>query len=547
MTLQSQPADMVAVAPLVGNSNTEEAIWLGALLSRLLAAHLSGANLPVVPYDTLAEQLATASLPLPLDQAGIERLQRELELQTLIHGHYTLDTEGKMLGLKLAVAGPGGAATPLEASAPLAGFGRFIERVSLALIARLGTPIDDALRKRVRDVPRPAGFDALRQLAQAYMAWAKGENDLALAAVNSALVIDGDLEEAAEIEVAIARMAGDSQTVREAFRRWSQIAQKRKQPLAAAERLMLLGHWLVERGEWAAARSAYEDARGIFQREDDEYGQAQALNNLAHLDLLHGRTQAAIKTYRRTLRTFEQSPDGQVDVAFTFYNLALAHKNLGQRNEAQQAIERALALARRTKDPHLEARCLAQRGAIRDDLGQWTQASADYSQAIRLFDLVGDEKHLAIVKGHQAILFKQQGSYDRAEALLLEALATLEQEGDPHEQAVVWFNLADLYFSMGLYEQAWTYVEQAVDTFEELKSGLLPRAKALRARLEKIPAPTPPDTGSGYAPSPPGVEETGQPDFMRGIPSYSPPESTAPDDAESGSADTSSGFDTDRD
>ena len=41
MTLQSQPADTVAVAPLVGNSDTEEIIWLGALLSRLLAAHLS--------------------------------------------------------------------------------------------------------------------------------------------------------------------------------------------------------------------------------------------------------------------------------------------------------------------------------------------------------------------------------------------------------------------------------------------------------------------------------------------------------------------------
>jgi tetratricopeptide (TPR) repeat protein len=354
-------------------------------------------------------------------------------------------------------------------------------------------------------------------------------------------VIDGDLEEAAEIEVAIARMAGDSQTTREAFRRWSQIAQKRKQPLAAAERLMLLGHWLAERGEWAAARSAYEDARGIFQGEGDEYGQAQALNNVAHLDLLHGRTQSAIKTYRRTLRTFEQSPDGQVDVAFTFYNLALAHKNLGQRDEAQQAIERALALARRTKDPHLEARCLAQRGTIRDDLGQWAQASADYGQAIRLFDLVGDEKHLAIVKGHQAILLKQQGNHDRAEALLLEALATLEQEGDPHEQAIVWFNLADLYFSMGLYDQAWTYAEQAHDTFEELKSGLLPRAKALRARLEKIPTP---DSDSGYAPSPPEGDEAGQTGYMRSISSYPPPGSTrASDDAASGPADTSPGFD----
>ncbi|MEJ2148135.1 MAG: hypothetical protein P8Z40_01505, partial [Chloroflexota bacterium] len=77
---------------------------------------------------------------------------------------------------------------------------------------------------------------------------------------------------------------------------------------------------------------------------------------------------------------------------------------------------------------------------------------------------------------------------------------------------------------------------------EEMKSGLLPRVKELRARLEKLPAPAP-ERGSGYTPSPPEGEETGPPSFTR----YPPPgPRRAPDDVEDGPADTSSGFNPDQ-
>ncbi len=115
-------------------------------------------------------------------------------------------------------------------------------------------------------------------------------------------------------------------------------------------------------------------------------------NNLANLDVFAGKTQGAIQTYRHSLRIFETAPNGQADTIITYFNLALAHKSLGQQEEAERAIEEALLFARRLKDTRLEALCLAQRGAIRDDMGQWGQANADYTQASRLLDVVGDER-----------------------------------------------------------------------------------------------------------------------------------------------------------
>ena len=328
-------------------------------------------------------------------------------------------------------------------------------------------------------------------MSQATLAWAKGQNQLALAAISSALALDPDLDEAAAIEVAVARSAGDTATARNAFRRWAAIATKRQRPLLAAERLVALGHWLADRGEWAEARRAYEDARNLFQAGGNEYGQAQVIDNLASLDILEGKTQTAIQSYRRSLRVFETASDGQSDTIITYFNLALAHKGLGQTEEAERAIEEAILLARRLKETRLEALCLAQRGTIRDDMGQWGQANADYAQAIRLLDVVGDERAIAIVKSHQGLLKRQQGVYNQAETLMLEAVETLERIDDVHEQAVVWFNLADLYIAMGLYDQAWDYAERAHEVFSKMKSGWADRAKSLLSTLERIPKDMP--------------------------------------------------------
>jgi tetratricopeptide (TPR) repeat protein len=402
-----------------------------------------------------------------------------------------LDEESKMLGLNLRVEAKDIPPAPLEMATPLASFSRFIERASLALIEQLGEAIDESLRLRVSAVQRPTNFEAFRQLVQARLAWAKGQHELALAATTSALALDPDLEEAASIEVAVACTVDDAKTARDAFRRWANLALKHQRPLTAAERLQMLGHWLVTRGEWTEARRVYDDACNLYERAHNERGKAQALNNIASLDVMLGKTQTAIQTYRRNLRVFESDPQSQQDTAITLFDLALAHKNLGQHDEALRAIEQALSLARRLKDTHLEAHCLTQRGAIRDDMGQWTQAEADYTQAGRLFDIMGDETGLAIVKSHRALLHRQQGAYAQAESLMLEALSILERQGDQHEKAVLWLNLADLYFAMGMYEQAWEYAERAQEIFKNLKSSWSERGRILLDMLERVPRQAP--------------------------------------------------------
>lgn len=488
MLLPQTDSRSIALIPLVGNQQTEEALWLGAMFSKLLAEHLAAAGLPVHAYNTVARQLSESKIQLPLNESSVQTVRNSLKVSALITGRYVLDDESKMLAFRITVGAPDIPSVPMEVSTPLAGFSSFVERVALALVEQLGVVIDEGVRQKIKECPRPTNFEAFRQFSQAVMNWSKGQNQLALTSVASALTLDPDLEDAAAIEVAVARAAGDVTTTKEAFRRWTAIATKRRKPRLAAERLMMLGHWLLDRGDWGEARRAYEDARNIYQTENDEVGKAQVSNNLANLEMLAGRLQNAIQSYRRSIRTFETEPEARDDLALTYYNLAVAHKNLGQPSEAETAIEQAILISRDLKDTALEAASLAQRGAIRDDTGEWGLAAADYQQARQLSTLLEDQQSLAIIKTHEAILKKQQGAYEQAESLLLSALEVIEKGDDPHQLAVTWLDTADLYFSMGVFDVALDYAQKAQATFEKLKSGWGSRARQLVQTIQSIPA-----------------------------------------------------------
>ena len=476
-----------AVLPLVSPDRSDDLLWLGALLARLLIRHLQAVGWPVMEYNDVVRALRETQASNPPDRAALEAVKKKTGVDSILYGRYVLDGEAKMLGLTLYLETEDVRGLPMEMSTPIGAFSRFFDRVVLAVLEQLGAVIDDDLRKRIIDAPRPGSLEALRQLARAYAGWSRGQNELALAAVDSALTLDSTLEEAAALQVSIAQGADDTATTKTAFQRWSDLANKRKEPEIAAERLELMGHWMLKRGEWDEARRAYEQARSIFQRVKDEHGQAQTLNNLANLEILKGKYQNGIQAYRRNLRNFEEDEEAQSEHIATLINLSIAHKNLGQQEEALKAVDAALVGARRTKDLHAEGRALAQRGAVHDDAGRWSQAHADYSQAAQLMQSLGREEDVAMIKTNQGILAKQQGNYDQAEKLLLAGDSALLNSHFPHERAVIWVNLADLYLSMGAYDQAWEFAQRADEVLSRLDSGWLDRVQEIMEILESVP------------------------------------------------------------
>nr|MBN1229426.1 tetratricopeptide repeat protein [Anaerolineae bacterium] len=486
MVLQHTLTDRLAVVPFLGFGQAEEEGWMGLLLSRLLSDHLQNAGFDVVAYTDLVDHLSSANYALPLRPEHADALRAHFKLRALIHGRFILDTGAGMFGFNLSVVAPDLPPVPLEATTPVAGFSRFMEQMALAVIERLGLPIDDQIRKDLRRTARPGQLEALWQLAKAHSAWQSGQNELAMASVISALAVDPGYEEAAELEVAVARNSGDSATARDAFNRWADIAEKAGRPLEQARRLIMMGNWLAGKGEWDNARQVFENARDLYQRASFEVGTARAENNIANLDMQTGNPQEAIRIYRRSLRIFESDPSTQMDAALTLLNLSQAHRMLGQGNETLRAVERATALARQLKDNLLQAHCLARIAGVYTDRGEWGSAEQGFAQAASLFDVLGDDQNLAVIHIQQGVLKRRQGKYHEAENLFLDALNMLKDSAAPHDLAILWLNLADLYLAMDIYDQALNYARQASKAFSHLKSGLLPRSAELLDIVEQL-------------------------------------------------------------
>lgn len=464
-------AKTVAVAPLVSDTADPEHSWLGASLGKLLSEHLSGAGLPTLHYNAVAEATLKLDRSLPLEKRDVEAITKHLKLSALVDGGFRL--EGGQLHLSLAVHADDAdtTPTPLTDSSPTTAFAQQIERVAVELVRRLGSPLNEAQRESLKAVPRPRSFSAFRQLARARAAWTEEDFPLALSFVSSALQLEPTLEEAGEIKIGVGRAAGRANVVREGFEQWADLAGRNDRPLARAERLLLYGHWLVSQAEWDDAEDAYREALSVYESEGVRLGEAQALDNLAGLAMRRGRPDEAVKSYQKSMAVYEML-DAQEDVATATFNLALGYKVQGDNQSALDALERALKMARERDDGGLEAAALDQRGTLHAADGDTDSAQEDYERAVTLYEKVEDPAGLATVKDHLAALHAQSGDYAAAEALRLEAVAIFESLGDTHELAVAWTNLAALYVEMGSYEQAWDYASRAHEVFTRLGSAI---------------------------------------------------------------------------
>jgi tetratricopeptide (TPR) repeat protein len=459
----------VAVAPLVSDAGTVEHSWLGASLGKLLSEHLSGAGLPVMHYNAVGEATLKLDKALPLDKDGIEAVMKHLKLSSLVAGGFRL--EKGQLHLSISVTSADATPAPLTDSAPTTSFAPQVERVTMALVERLGFPLDEKARRRMGQVPRPRSFAAFQQMARARAAWAEEDFPLALSLLESALQLEPTLEEAGEIKIGIGRAAGRPQVVREGFELWAKLAGRNGHPLVRAERLLLYGHWEVGQGDWDRAESAYRTALKAYQERNQPLGEAQALDNIAGLSLRRGNPDEAVAAYRKSIAVYEKLGAKQ-ETATATYNLALGHKAQGDGQAALRALDRTLKMAGELKEQSLEAAALDQRGVLRADEGNSAGAQADYERAVKLYEQSGDLAGLATVKDHLATLLAQDGDHAAAEALRLEAVALFEGLGDEHELAVAWANLAALYVEMGAFNQAWDYAERAHAVFTRLGSGM---------------------------------------------------------------------------
>jgi CHAT domain-containing protein len=255
-------------------------------------------------------------------------------------------------------------------------------------------------------------------------------------------------------------------------------------------------------GRQEALRKLEEAAR-LFLDAGEKEEAARALNRAGRLHLLLSAPNDALNSHRQALSllTPAATPDIEVD---SLNGMGVAYLRLQNREQAQEALRRALALSEQSAytagraqalvrlsecqsyDNHVQALQTAQAAlALWQEVGDksgiaracariarcymaqnlLTDASQYYETALQLWRELNDPPDQAEALMTLAFIEQRKGEWGRSLSLLTEAQALLDEEAEPDQMGGIAIGLAWAFHENGLPEAGLVHYQQALDYF----------------------------------------------------------------------------------
>jgi tetratricopeptide (TPR) repeat protein/transcriptional regulator with XRE-family HTH domain len=182
-------------------------------------------------------------------------------------------------------------------------------------------------------------------------------------------------------------------------------------------------------------------ARRAAQRAGDRDAEAEALLNVAVVDLRQGRYAAAAADLEQALALF-RATGNQTGQARSLGNLGIATFKQGRYDQAAACHRQALAWYQESGDRVGEPRALNNLALIDLHQGRYQQAADRLSEALAVYQQAGDTTGETRSRASLGIAWLHQGRLEQAEAQLRLALDRCAQVGDPVGQVYALTNLA---------------------------------------------------------------------------------------------------------
>lgn len=241
-----------------------------------------------------------------------------------------------------------------------------------------------------------------------------------------------------------------------------------KHPALAFERLGDLERRLGHPDE---ARTLYDRALVLFEREQSGLGQANTLKSLGDLESRLGHPDEARALYDRALVLFEGERDG-LGQANTLQSLGDLERRLGHLDEARGLYDRALVLYEREQSGLGQANTLQSLGDLERRLGHLDEARGLYDRGLMLFEREQDGLGQANTLQALGDLERRLGHPDEARALYDRALVLFEHEQDGLGQGNTLKSLGDLESRLNHPDAARALFDRALVLFEREQDGL---------------------------------------------------------------------------
>jgi predicted ATPase/DNA-binding CsgD family transcriptional regulator len=190
-----------------------------------------------------------------------------------------------------------------------------------------------------------------------------------------------------------------------------------------------LGNILLDMGDYAGARAAYEDSLELSRATDDLAGVARALNGLGLVAGYTGDYDAASAWHEEALALRRQLGDA-LGLGNSLTNLGNVAAARGDVDRARSLLEEALAVRRAVADPGAVAYSLLNLGDLARLAGDLATARSSLEQSLALFTDVGDKLGVAYARYCLGRAAAADGVPAAALAFLGDALRLRQELGD---------------------------------------------------------------------------------------------------------------------
>ena len=247
-----------------------------------------------------------------------------------------------------------------------------------------------------------------------------------------------------QIRMLALREATSTDQVYVASERTFEEAQKlRNQPNATAKR---------------AAIEKYKEAQRGFRAAGDSYRLALVLQmaGLTHLQLNEFRVALPYLSEAISLAQSVQDRRLEASIETVFGGV---HDVLGNVIESRQHYERAIALARESKNTSAEASALNNIGKLYNDAGDFQNSLDYYLQSLPLFLPQSNQQGIAL--SNIGVSYFNLGEFEKSIEYFQQALAILRAGTDRNAESYTLSNIGNSYKAAGKYDDALKYFGQA--------------------------------------------------------------------------------------
>jgi tetratricopeptide (TPR) repeat protein len=195
--------------------------------------------------------------------------------------------------------------------------------------------------------------------------------------------------------------------------------------------------------------------------------------------IVRGYWPDAMTLGQKAIATAQEVEDEHSAAVFRIWPVGWLHRHRGNLHSAEEHVTQALDVFERLGDELFTAHAKRQLGRILQEQGQLEQAKQLFEEAIAFFESAGNRRHIYFVTANMANIALQQGDLDSAWDLCDSVLASARQFDDPERIAHLLNVLGGvarrrgtLRQAKGLWEEALSHMERA-NRLDEIADGQL--------------------------------------------------------------------------